>query len=44
VNQQPVQSVDDLRAAVRKSSDRPALLLIDRNGANVFVTVRPANG
>jgi hypothetical protein len=31
-----------LRAAVRKSSDRPTLLLIDRNGASVFVTVKPA--
>jgi hypothetical protein len=33
-----------LRAAVRKSTDRPTLLLIDRNGASVFVTVKPANG
>lgn len=44
VNRQPVKSVDDLRAAVRKSTDKPSLLLIDRNGANVFVTVKPANG
>jgi serine protease Do len=26
VNRQPVQSVDELRAAVRKSSDHPTLL------------------
>jgi serine protease Do len=44
VNRQPVKSVEDLRAAVRKSSDKPALLLIDRNGNDVFVTVKPANG
>jgi Do/DeqQ family serine protease len=44
VNRQSVTSVDDLRAAVRKSSDRPALLLIDRNGASIFVTVTPATG
>jgi serine protease Do len=42
VNRQAVKSVDDLRAAVRKSSDRPTLLLIDRNGTSVFVTVKPA--
>jgi S1-C subfamily serine protease len=46
VNRQPVKSVEDLRSAVRKSSDKPTLLLINRNGANVFVTVKPtdANG
>jgi Do/DeqQ family serine protease len=44
VNRQAVTSVDELRSAVRKSADRPALVLIDRNGANIFVTVKPANG
>ena len=44
VNRQPVKSVEDLRAAVRKSSDKPALLLINRDGRDVFVTVKPANG
>src|SRR5262245_31651500 len=43
VNRQPVKSIEDLRAAVKKSSDRPALLLIDREGASVFVTVKPAH-
>jgi Do/DeqQ family serine protease len=40
VNRQVVQSVDDLRAAVRKSSDRPTLLLVNREGRDLFVTVR----
>ena len=44
VNRQPVTSVDDLRAALKKSSDRPTLLLINRQGNDLFVTVRPANG
>jgi Do/DeqQ family serine protease len=42
VNRQPVQSVDDLRAAVRKSADRPALLLVSRGGRDIFVTVKPS--
>jgi S1-C subfamily serine protease len=44
VNRQPVDSVADLRAALRQSSDKPALLLINRQGAAIFVTVKPANG
>jgi len=44
VNRQPVKSVDELRAALKKTSDRPALLLIQRENAQIFVTVRPANG
>ncbi len=44
VNRKPVQSVDELRAAVRGSTDRPVLLLVERDGHNLFVTVRPANG
>jgi Do/DeqQ family serine protease len=44
VNRQPVRSVDDLRRAVRRSNDKPALLLINREGNDIFVTVRPANG
>ena len=42
VNRQPVQTVDDLRAAVRRSSDRPALLLVNREGRDFFITVRPS--
>ena len=41
VNRQPVASADDLRAAMRKSGSRPALLLINRGGQTHFVTVRP---
>jgi serine protease Do len=44
VNRRQVGSVADLRAALRQTSDRPALLLINRQGADLFVTVKPANG
>jgi len=44
VNRQPVKTVDELRAALKKTSDRPALLLIQRKDAQLFVTVKPANG
>jgi len=43
VNRQSVQSVDDLRAAVRRSPERPTLLLVHRaERGELFVTVRPA--
>jgi serine protease Do len=44
VNRQPVKSVDDLRSALKSSTDKPVLLLINRQGTTVFVTVKPANG
>ncbi len=44
VNRQAVQSVDDLRAALQRSTDKPVLLLINRQGSELFVTVRPVNG
>jgi S1-C subfamily serine protease len=44
VNRQPVKSVDDLRSALKRTSDRPTLLLINRQGNDLFLTVRPANG
>jgi S1-C subfamily serine protease len=44
VNRQPVQTVDQLRAAVKKASERPLLLLVNRKGNDLFLTVRPANG
>jgi Do/DeqQ family serine protease len=44
VNRKPVDSVNDLRAAVRSTTDRPVLLLVEREGHTLFVTVRPANG
>ena len=44
VNRQAVKSVDELRAAVRKSADKPTLLLLSREGVgDVFVTVKPAH-
>ena len=42
VNRRPVQTVEELRAAVRSSSDKPLLLLINREGRDMFVTVRPS--
>jgi Do/DeqQ family serine protease len=42
VNREPVQDIDDLRAALRSSADRPVLLLVNRDGRNIFVTVRPS--
>ena len=42
VNRQTVQTVDELRAAVRRSSDRPVLLLVTREGKSIYVTVKPS--
>jgi serine protease Do len=42
VNQQPVQSIDELRSAVRRTTDKPTLLLVHRDGKDLFVTVRPS--
>ena len=47
VNRQPVQTVDELQAAVKRASGRPVLLLVHREehdgeGHDVFVTVRPS--
>jgi serine protease Do len=44
VNRQAVSSVDDLRTAMKKTSDRPMLVLINRQGSDLFLTVKPANG
>jgi serine protease Do len=44
-NRQAVTSVDELRSAVKKSAEKPTLLLINRQGNDLFITVRPpANG
>jgi len=40
VNRQPVRTVDELKAAVRRSADKPVLLLINRQGSELFFTVR----
>ncbi len=42
VNRQPVQTVEELQAAVRGASNRPVLLLVNREGQDRFVTVRPS--
>ncbi len=39
-NRKPVTSVDELRAAVKSSADRPLLLLVHREGQDLFMTVR----
>lgn len=41
VNRQPIRSVDDLRAAIDKNGNKPALLLLNRRGATIYVAVRP---
>ena len=43
-NRQPVKTVDDLRSAARHSSDKPLLLLVNREGRDIFVTVKPVSG
>ena len=42
VNRESVASPEELRAAVRRTSDRPVLLLVNREGREIFVTVKPA--
>jgi Do/DeqQ family serine protease len=42
VNRESVSSVEELRAAVRRTSDKPVLMLVNREGRDVFVTVKPA--
>jgi serine protease Do len=42
VNRDSVSSVDELRSAVRRTSDKPVLLLVSREGHEIFVTVKPA--
>jgi hypothetical protein len=38
VNQQPVQTVEALRAAVHQASNRPLLMLVNRDGRALFLT------
>ena len=42
VNRNPVDSADALRSAVRSRTDRPLLLLITRDGRDLFLTVPAA--
>ena len=40
VNRKPVETVEELRAAVKAATDRPTLVLVNREGRDLFVTVR----
>lgn len=40
-NRQPVNSVADLKAALQRTGTRPALLLVNRGGDSIFLTVKP---
>ncbi|MDQ1610799.1 MAG: serine protease Do [Pyrinomonadaceae bacterium] len=40
-NRQPVRSGVDLNAAIGRTGTRPALLLVNRRGNTIFLTVRP---
>ncbi len=40
VNRQPVRSVAEVQAALQRSGDNPALLLVNRRGTTIFLTVR----
>ena len=42
VNRTPVRTVEDLQAAVKSNADRPTLLLVNREGRDLFVAVRPS--
>lgn len=41
VNRQQVRSVEDLQSAIQRSGTKPSLLLINRGGNSLFLTVRP---
>jgi serine protease Do len=41
VNRQPVKSTAEMRGALQRSGTSPALLLVSRDGRNMFVAVRP---
>ena len=43
VNRQPVKSAADIKAQLARSGSRPALLLINRDGQNIFLTVQPGS-
>jgi serine protease Do len=41
VNRKPVADVDSLKAAVKASGQRPALVLVSRKGESLFLTLEP---
>jgi Do/DeqQ family serine protease len=42
VNRQPVRTVPEFSAAAQKSGSRPALLLVNRRGNPLYLTMRPS--
>lgn len=44
VNRQPVRTVAELTAAIKRSGTRPALVLVNRGGNPAYVTIRPSQG
>jgi serine protease Do len=44
VNHTPVTSGAEIRTALAKSNGKPALLLVSREGRNLFLAVRPSSG
>jgi serine protease Do len=41
VNRQAVRSPEDLRSAIEKNGNKPALILVNRRGVTVYLAVRP---
>jgi Do/DeqQ family serine protease len=41
VNRQPVRAQADITSALQRSGSRPVLLLVNRGGTSIFLTVRP---
>ena len=41
VNRQPVRTQDEVASAVQRAGTRPVLLLVNRRGTMIFLTVRP---
>lgn len=41
INRQPVETLDDVKAALDQSGDNPILLLVSRRGQTIFLTVKP---
>jgi serine protease Do len=41
VNRQAVRSVEDLKSALSRAGSQPLLMLVNRRGSTVFVTLRP---
>lgn len=41
INQKPVRSVTDVRNELQRAGSNPVLLLINRRGITIFLTIRP---